>query len=169
VLLARRAAQDAGLNGVQVVTGDASLTDAYVGAVPADLVLVCGVFGNISTEDIQRTIASLPQLCAVDATVIWTRHCLSPDITPTILEVARDGAPRRRQAGRRVAAAPSSALPQERDRAKFSGTSPRNMGLLALDRDCLVVEHRDHLELATKRIDITGDGRESGIAPALEL
>ncbi len=51
---------------------------------PADLVLVCGVFGNISAEDIQRTIAALPQLCAADATVIWTRHRLPPDITPTI-------------------------------------------------------------------------------------
>ncbi len=84
VLLARRAAQDAGLNGVQVVTGDASLTNSYLGAVPADLVLVCGVFGNISAEDIQRTIMALPQLCAADATVIWTRHRLPPDITPTI-------------------------------------------------------------------------------------
>jgi len=84
VLLARRAAQDAGLDGVQIVGGDASLTDAYVGAVPADLVLVCGVFGNISAEDIQRTITALPQLCAESATVIWTRHRLSPDITPTI-------------------------------------------------------------------------------------
>lgn len=39
VLLARRAAREAGLDGVQVVVGDASLTDAYVGTVPADLVL----------------------------------------------------------------------------------------------------------------------------------
>jgi hypothetical protein len=84
VLLARRAAQEAGLDGVQIVAGDASLTDAYVGAVPADLVLVCGVFGNISAEDIQHTITALPQLCAADATVIWTRHRLPPDITPTI-------------------------------------------------------------------------------------
>jgi Putative methyltransferase len=84
VLLARRAAQEAGLDGVQVVAGDASLTDAYEGAVPADVVLVCGVFGNISAEDIQRTIASLSQLCAENATVIWTRHRLPPDITPTI-------------------------------------------------------------------------------------
>ena len=84
VVLARRAAQDAGLDGVQIVTGDASLTDAYVGAVPADLVLVCGVFGNISMEDIQRTITALPQLCAESATVLWTRHRLPPDITPTI-------------------------------------------------------------------------------------
>ncbi len=74
VLLARRAAQDAGLDGVQIVGGDASLTDAYVGAVPADLVLVCGVFGNISAQDIQHTITTLPQLCAADATVIWDKE-----------------------------------------------------------------------------------------------
>ncbi len=69
---------------MQGVAGDASLTDSYVGAVPADLVLVCGVFGNISVEDIQHTIAGLPQVCAKNATVIWTRHRLPPDITPTI-------------------------------------------------------------------------------------
>jgi hypothetical protein len=84
VLVARRAAHEAGLDGVEVLAGDASLTDSYVGAVPADLVLVCGVFGNISAPDIQHTIAGLPQLCAKDATVIWTRHRLPPDITPTI-------------------------------------------------------------------------------------
>jgi hypothetical protein len=35
------------------------------------LVLVCGVFGNISAKDIEGTIARLPQLCADGATVIW--------------------------------------------------------------------------------------------------
>jgi hypothetical protein len=84
VLIARRGAQEAGLDGVQVVVGDASLTDAYVGAIPADLVLVCGVFGNILPEDIQRTITGLSQLCAANSTVIWTRHRVPPDITPTI-------------------------------------------------------------------------------------
>ena len=34
--------------------GDASTTSAYRGAVPADLVLACGIFGNVSDEDIQR-------------------------------------------------------------------------------------------------------------------
>ncbi len=37
------------LRGVEVIAADASMTDAYVGAVPADLVLLCGVIGNIST------------------------------------------------------------------------------------------------------------------------
>jgi hypothetical protein len=84
VRLARRASDEANLSGVEILAADASLSDAYAGAVPADLVLVCGVFGNITTKDIQRTIAALPQLCADDATVIWTRHRHPPDITPNI-------------------------------------------------------------------------------------
>jgi hypothetical protein len=58
---------------VQVHTADAGVTDSYAGAVPADLVLLCGVFGNISDADIRATISVLPQLCSPDATVIWTR------------------------------------------------------------------------------------------------
>jgi hypothetical protein len=71
---AARQALAAGLGGIEIVTGDASVTDAYAGAVPADLVLVCGVFGNIPDDDVHRTIDALPQLCGRDATVIWTRH-----------------------------------------------------------------------------------------------
>jgi len=84
VEIARRAARLAGLEEVEVVAGDASSTDACAGAVPANLVLVCGLFGNISPADIQRTIGGLPQLCADDAMIIWTRHCGPPDLTPTI-------------------------------------------------------------------------------------
>jgi hypothetical protein len=69
---------------VDVVEGDAALLAAYEAAVPADLVLMCGVFGNISDEDVRRTVASLPMLCASGATVVWTRHRNEPDLTPTI-------------------------------------------------------------------------------------
>ncbi len=86
VMAARGAASAAGLDGVEVVAADASITDAYVGAVPADLVLVCGVFGNISEADIDNTIEHLAELCAPGATVIWTRHRNPPDLGPHILE-----------------------------------------------------------------------------------
>jgi hypothetical protein len=69
---------------VEVVCGDASQTDEYAGAVPANLVLVCGVFGNIDDVDIHRTIRTLPTLCASDAFVIWTRHRRPPDRTVDI-------------------------------------------------------------------------------------
>ncbi|TDO29655.1 putative methyltransferase [Kribbella sp. VKM Ac-2527] len=75
-----------GLHQVEVVTADASLTDQYRGMVPADLVLVCGVFGNITDEDIERTIDSCPQLCQTGGIVIWTRHRGDPDRVPMICE-----------------------------------------------------------------------------------
>jgi hypothetical protein len=84
VEVARRCANDARLENIEVVCGDASAVDAYSGIAPADLLLVCGVFGNISDQDIGHTIACLPQLCAENATVIWTRHRREPDFTPTI-------------------------------------------------------------------------------------
>jgi len=92
VTLARQAAEAAGLDRVETVLDDASITDAYAGAVPADLILLCGVFGNISAEDIANTISSLPSLCAASAVAIWTRHHHPPDLTPLIREMfARAG------------------------------------------------------------------------------
>lgn len=89
---ARAAAREADLEQVEVLTADASITDAYSGAVPADLVLLCGVFGNISQTDIANTIANLPHLSAPAASVIWTRHRHPPDLTPYIRETfAREG------------------------------------------------------------------------------
>ncbi len=73
-----------GLTGVEWRLEDASTTTAYVGATPADLLLVCGVFGNITDEDIRNTIHLLPELCARAAMVIWTRGRFEPDLTPTI-------------------------------------------------------------------------------------
>jgi hypothetical protein len=81
--LAARAAAHAP-DSVDVERADAGWTDAYAGAVPADLVLACGVFGNISDEDIEGTVRALPMFCAPGATVIWTRHRRPPDLTVDI-------------------------------------------------------------------------------------
>jgi len=82
--VARRCAREAGLAGVDVVTGDASLTSAYVDVVPADLALVCGVFGNVPDGDVRTAVEALPTLVRSGGTVIWTRHRGEPDLTPTI-------------------------------------------------------------------------------------
>jgi Putative methyltransferase len=82
--VARDLARAEGLSAFDIVTGNASNTSAFTGAVPADLVLVCGVFGNISDADIERTVVHLPALAAPGATVIWTRHRLPPDMTPSL-------------------------------------------------------------------------------------
>src|SRR3954467_6503255 len=84
VAIARAAVTANGLTGVEVVEGDAGTIDSYLGAVPADLVIFCGVFGNISDEDIAGTVQALPQLCAPGATVIWTRGRREPDLRPSI-------------------------------------------------------------------------------------
>jgi hypothetical protein len=81
---ARQAVEALHLQGVEVLHGDAALLAAYAGAVPADIVLACGVFGNISNADVLRTIDALPQLCGPGATVIWTRTRRAPDVTPVI-------------------------------------------------------------------------------------
>ena len=84
--IARESAADAGLTQVEVVTGDAAQTDAYAGLVPARLVLACGVFGNITDEDVARTIRYCSGLCATGGTVVWTRGRGEPDLIPQICE-----------------------------------------------------------------------------------
>ena len=69
---------------MEFVLGDAGTTTAYSGAVPADLVLACGVFGNITDADVENTVRHLPELCAPHATVIWTRGRFVPDLTPAL-------------------------------------------------------------------------------------
>jgi hypothetical protein len=81
---ARQAARAAGLGGVEVLQADAGITDACLGAVPAQIVVACGIFGNITDRDIQATVAALPSLCAPGALVLWTRHRGPPDLTPSI-------------------------------------------------------------------------------------
>jgi len=73
-----------GLSRIEVRTADAGSTDAYDGAVPADLVVACGIFGNVSIGDIERTIRTLPSLCARDAWVVWTRHPHELGVIPAI-------------------------------------------------------------------------------------
>ena len=81
---ARADIERAGLGGLTVIEGDAGQSGVYAGAVPADLVLACGVFGNVSDGDIQRTVSFLPALCARDGWVIWTRQPKPDGILPVI-------------------------------------------------------------------------------------
>jgi hypothetical protein len=69
---------------IEVVCGEAGTSDAYEGAVPVNLLLCCGVFGNITEADIQNTIECWSMLCAPAATVIWTRHSREPDLRSLI-------------------------------------------------------------------------------------
>jgi len=75
---ARATARDLGLHRVEVRTADAGTTSSYDGAVPADVLLACGVFGNVVDDDIATTVAALPSLLAPGGHVIWTRGSRVP-------------------------------------------------------------------------------------------
>lgn len=81
---AEHVARTSGLHQVEIVAADATLSDQYQDMTPAHLVLICGVFGNISDDDINRTIDACPQLCATGGSVIWTRNRRQPDRVPMI-------------------------------------------------------------------------------------
>jgi len=81
---AARLASDAGLGNVEIVTGDASLISQYADLAPADLVLACGLFGNMANAHIEATIGYCAQLCAMGGTVIWTRGRWAPDLVPQV-------------------------------------------------------------------------------------
>ncbi len=70
--------------GLDYRVGDSAGTDLYVRAVPADLVLVCGVFGNIGDDDVATTVRAMPSFLARGGRVIWTRARREPDLVPAI-------------------------------------------------------------------------------------
>ena len=84
VAAARTRAIAEGLDAVTVAQADAGDLASYRQAVPADLVIMAGVLGNISDTDAHTTIQAMPQLCAADAAVIWTRTRRTPDLTPAV-------------------------------------------------------------------------------------
>jgi predicted RNA methylase len=81
---ARAAARAAGLSNVEVITGDAALTDHYVGLAPADLLLICGLFVHIVDGDVLRVVRHAPALVKDGGRVIWTRDLGEPNIVPQI-------------------------------------------------------------------------------------
>lgn len=76
----------------------------YSDRLPVDLLLLCGIFGNVSDADIRATVRAVPSLLAPGGTVIWTRGRREEDddLRPVVrrwfteaglTEVAFDGAP----------------------------------------------------------------------------
>lgn len=86
-VLARRARSEVerlGLSGVEVVEGDASTSSALMGQAPVGVLLLCGIFGNLTDADVERCVRALPRLVGPAATVLWTRARFAPDLTPSI-------------------------------------------------------------------------------------
>ncbi|MEU6442521.1 SAM-dependent methyltransferase [Streptomyces sp. NPDC047046] len=82
---ARAAAERLGLGGrVEVVTGDAALVRNYADVVPAALVLLCGVLGNVADEGMEDAVDRVSRLCAPGGTLVWTRNRKAPDRVPRV-------------------------------------------------------------------------------------
>ena len=72
--VARERAAGAGLGQVEVRLADASRVASFADALPAGVLMLCGIFGNVSEPDIERTIAAAATFVIPGGTVIWTRH-----------------------------------------------------------------------------------------------
>jgi SAM-dependent methyltransferase len=77
--VASQALAATGLGAIEVVTGDASVSDAYAGLAPADLVVISGLFGHIDDDDHERLVGFLPQILKPGGRVVWTFTRLQPE------------------------------------------------------------------------------------------
>jgi hypothetical protein len=69
---AQRRAVEAGV-AATVVVGDAGLAKTWQSATPVDLLMLCGIFGNVTEADIRTTIDAARAMLRSRGTVIWTR------------------------------------------------------------------------------------------------
>lgn len=99
---ARRETTSRGLERLEVVTADAGDPAVWSDLLPVDLLLLCGIFGNVADTDLRATIAAVPSMLRPGGFVIWTRGDRPPDrrtairgwcIDAQLAEVAFDGAP----------------------------------------------------------------------------
>jgi hypothetical protein len=77
---ARDAASAAGLTtALEVRTGDAGLVSTFADRLPVDVLMLCGVFGNVADADVERTVAAARVMVAAGGAVVWTRGHRPPD------------------------------------------------------------------------------------------
>ncbi len=62
-----------GLEDVEVRLADAGALRTFAEIAPIDLLVMSGVFGNITLEDAQQTVAAIPGLLAAGGLILWTR------------------------------------------------------------------------------------------------
>lgn len=81
---ARRRAERADVQ-LTVVVGDAGRVDTWQDVAPVDLLMLCGIFGNVSEDDVLTTIRCASAFLNPSGTVIWTRgHVAGTDLRPAI-------------------------------------------------------------------------------------
>jgi hypothetical protein len=87
---------------VEVRCADAGALDSFRDFVPVDVLMLCGIFGNIEHAAVRELVQLVPRLVVPGGYVIWTRGGSEPDRRPEIRrwfraagmpEVAFDGSP----------------------------------------------------------------------------
>jgi hypothetical protein len=125
--LARRASESSAMAGrgqVQVRCGDAGDPASFADVLLVDVLMLCGIFGNIEHRCVKHIIDLVPRLVVPGGYVIWTRGGSMPDRRPEVRqrfraagldEVAFDGTPESYGVGlnqlRRSSAPADRALP----------------------------------------------------------
>ena len=98
---ARRRAQAAGV-GLEMRRADAGLVASFADVLPVDVLVLCGVLGNLDVAGARALVGWLPHLVAPGGHVVWTRGGSSPDRRPHVRawfraaglrELAFEGAP----------------------------------------------------------------------------
>lgn len=76
---AARAATNAGLDEVEVRNRDAGALDSFADVVPVNVLMLCGIFGNIEHASVRNVIECASKLVRAGGWVIWTRGGSAPD------------------------------------------------------------------------------------------
>lgn len=90
VAAAESTAGDAGLDDVSIRLGDAADPAVWSDAVPVDVLLLCGIFGNITAEEVDALVALAPSLLHPGGCVVWTRGRTDPDLRPLVRQAFLD-------------------------------------------------------------------------------
>ncbi len=69
---ARRTALAARLD-LDVRNGDAGARATFADRLPVDVLMLCGVFGNVTDDDVKHTVRAARSMLAPGGAVIWTR------------------------------------------------------------------------------------------------
>lgn len=81
---ARRRAAEVAL-AASVVIADAGRAESWKHTRTPDLLMLCGIFGNVPDADVQRTITAATAIVRPGGRVIWTRgHRAGRDMRPVI-------------------------------------------------------------------------------------
>jgi hypothetical protein len=76
---ARVAAEAAGLRNVEVRRADAGDVRSFSDVLPVDVLMLCGIFGNIERPTVRHIVEQVPAMVTSGGFVIWTRGGKEPD------------------------------------------------------------------------------------------